>query len=81
MDALNRHLRSEAGAECAKIAGEKKEGQYEGDEMDDEMKPQVESPPPTALPQPRRRNTSGSGIGNPGSGMLGLPDELWSVAV
>lgn len=81
MDALNRHLRSEAGAECAKVA--KKDGQ--GDEMDDEndqTKSQLENIPSSGLLQPRRRNTSGSGIGNPGGGgMLGLPDDLWGVAL
>jgi len=81
MDALNRHLRSEAGAECAKVTEEK--SQVQVDEMEDEKKPFMESPPPTAAPEPRRKSTVGSGIGNPGGGgMLGLPDELWaSVAV
>jgi len=73
MDALNRHLKSEAGLECAKVAEEKKEGPGDGMDDEDEQKPHIlESPP--------RRNAGESGIGNPG-GMLGLPDDLWGVAV
>ena len=54
MDALNRHLRSEAGAECSRAAEEKKEGGFGGDlsgsdhgkmEDDDEKLLSV-SPPP-----------------------------------
>ena len=87
MDALNRHLRSEAGAECARAVEEKREGGDDGVldgneqqmEEDDEKKPLVENP--AGLLQPRRRNTNnmgGSGIGN---SLPGLPDELWSVAL
>lgn len=85
MDALNRHLRSEAGAECARAVEEKKEGG--GDEMDEQQMEEDDEKKPLAensgglLLQPRRRNTNnmgGSGIGNP---LPGLPDELWSVAL
>ena len=76
MDALNRHLRSEAGAECARVAGEKKEEGVGDEEMvggEEEVKPMVGSP--------TRRRSVGMGMGSSVNGILGLPDELWSVAV
>lgn len=70
MDALNRHLRSEAGAECARVVEGKKGGagvfsgtSEEDNRMDDgERKPIVENA--SSRPAPRRRNTNGPGMNN-----------------
>ncbi len=79
MDALNRHLRSEAGAECAKaVEGKRAEdagmvsGMLEGDDaMDDDEKPKVSD----LRSGPRRRNTNG--FNNP-AGIPVSTDDIWS---
>lgn len=83
MDALNRHLRSEAGAECAKAVEGKRaggvgmvSGMLEGDElMDDDEKPIVEKASDHRSGS-RRRNTN-NGFNNP-AGISVSTDDMWS---